>query len=159
MGLLKKLGVSLAGAKTDSVETERAGHSAWSAARRWQTIRGAVGEEQPGASRKASRLTCEHSVPHLPLPDEGLLEVGRQCEKSKCSLFLVTPPHWPLPATLAWAAHLMGRNLHTTTAWRAAPWQGHGEEETLWHSSPAVQSLRQLFVCRQLQFAVAGLAS
>lgn len=55
-------------------------------------IRGAVGEEQPGASRKASRLTCAHSVvPRLPLPDEGLLEVGRRREKSKRSLFLVTP--------------------------------------------------------------------
>lgn len=36
-------------------------------------IRGAVGEEQPGASQKASCLTCAHSVPHLPLPEEGLL--------------------------------------------------------------------------------------
>jgi len=52
-------------------------HSAWSAARRWQMMRGAVGEEQPGGSRKASRSLCAHSVPHLHLPDERLLEVGR----------------------------------------------------------------------------------
>lgn len=139
------MGASLAGAKPHRVETERAGHSTWSAARRWQIIRGAVGEEQPGMSQKTSHLTCTQCAPHLPLPDEGLLEVGRQHEKSKCSLFLVTPPHWPLPATLAWAAHLMAETCAPLTCGQQPCGGGMGRKNcsgtVLWLCSRSGSSL------------------
>lgn len=124
------------------VETERAGHSAWSAARRWQMMRGAAGEEQPGASQKASHLTCAHRVPHLPLPD-----AGRQVTREKQMQPVL---HHPSPPAFACYTSMCrspdGRSLRTTNTWRTAPWLGHGEEEVLWHTCPAMQSIRQLCV-------------
>lgn len=93
--------------------------------------------------------------PHLPPPDEGLLKVGRQCEKSKRSLSPLPPA---LPATLTWAAHPMAETCAPLTAGEQ-PRAGPGEEELLWHSSAAVQLPKQLSVGRQLQFAATGRAS
>lgn len=76
-----------------------------------------------------------------------------------------TQPVLGHPSALGCACHTCmccppdGRTLRTTNTWRAAPWRGCGEEEMLWHSCPAVQSLRQLFVWKQWQVAVTGLAS
>lgn len=106
------MGCSLAGAKTHRAETGQGTVSGLlqEGGKWWQRCCG--WGAQPRASQKASSpLSCAQSIP---LPCAGLLEVGRWCEESRCSLFSgsLAPSHKTLDCiSISWG---------TFRTWKAA---------------------------------------